>query len=151
MKRLVLLAVAFVMFAGLANAQDKYLELLRSDIKTQKVAIITEALALSDEQGEAFWPIYREYEVELSKLSDEWIATLKDYAENWGSYTDEKADALVKTVLKNDNDRTKLYDKYYKKFSKATTPVMAARWLQVERAINNLIRVQVASEMPLIE
>lgn len=151
MKKIVLLTVALVALAGIAHAQNSYLELLRSDVRTEKVAIITEALALTEEQGVAFWPIYREYEVELSKLGDETIALLKDYAENWGSYTDEKANTLVKAVLKNDGSRTKLYNKYYGKFAKATTPVLAARWLQLERAINALIRVQIAAEMPLIE
>ena len=49
---------------------DPYLELLRSDVKAQKVALITEAMKFSEKDGEKFWHIYREYELELSKVHD---------------------------------------------------------------------------------
>ena len=39
-----------------------YVELMRSDIRTQKVALITETLLLTEGEGAIFWPIYREYD-----------------------------------------------------------------------------------------
>ena len=45
---------------------ERYFELLRSDVRTAKVEILTEALDLSDAEAAAFWPVYREYETELS-------------------------------------------------------------------------------------
>ena len=41
--------------------QDAYVELLRADLKAEKVAVITEAMNFSEEESLAFWPIYREY------------------------------------------------------------------------------------------
>ncbi len=40
-----------------------YAELLRSDVRTQKVAILTEVLGLTEAEDKAFWPIYREYQI----------------------------------------------------------------------------------------
>ena len=40
-----------------------YAELLRSDVRTQKVAILTEVLDLTEAEDKAFWPIYREYQI----------------------------------------------------------------------------------------
>ena len=60
MKSIALILLATVLFAFPAQAQDEYLELLRSDIRTEKVAIVTVAMQLDSEQSELFWPIYRE-------------------------------------------------------------------------------------------
>ena len=47
-----------------------YAELLRADVRAQKVAIITEVMGFTDKEDEAFWPIYREYDLEMAKLGD---------------------------------------------------------------------------------
>ena len=38
-----------------------YVELLRSDVRGQKVAILTELMELTEAQDTVFWPIYRQY------------------------------------------------------------------------------------------
>ena len=80
MKKLLLLA-AVGLFALPATAfgqedtyDEAYLEMLRADVRTQKVAAITQVLDLTDAESEAFWPVYREYELELSKIADKRIA-----------------------------------------------------------------------------
>ena len=60
-----------------------YTELLRSDVRTQKVAILTEVVGFTEAEDKAFWPIYREYDVEMSKLGDERIAVIAEYARNY--------------------------------------------------------------------
>jgi hypothetical protein len=47
--------------------------------------------------------------------------------------------------------RTKLKKKYFKKFEKALSAVVAAKFVQVENQINLLIDLQIASELPLIK
>jgi hypothetical protein len=43
----------------------KYLELLRQDLRTQKTAIVTEAMNLTDAQSATFWPVYDEFSREM--------------------------------------------------------------------------------------
>ncbi len=57
-------------FAPAYGQVDSYVELLRSDIRTEKQAILTQVMQFSDEQASVFWPIYREYDLELSKYAD---------------------------------------------------------------------------------
>ncbi len=66
-----------------ASAQQDFIEMLRADARAEKVAVVTEAMELEESESERFWPIYREYELELSKLGDRRIALLKRYAENY--------------------------------------------------------------------
>ena len=47
--------------------------------------------------------------------------------------------------------RTKLKKKYFKKFEKAVSAVVAAKFIQIENQINLLVDLQIASELPLIE
>ena len=150
MKKL-FLVLALLLVAKTAYAQEQYAELLMSDIKTQKVAVITEAMALEDSQSEPFWQIYRDYDYELSAIVDRRINLIKDYAASLSTMTDDKASELAKESFKVENDRRKLREKYYKKFAKEVSPLVGARWLMVERTINNLMDLQIAAEMPLIQ
>jgi len=150
MKKL-FVVLALLLVANTAYAQEQYVELLRSDIKTQKVAVITEAMQLEEGQSDAFWQIYRDFDYKLSAIVDRRIALIKDYASNFGSMTDEKADELAKTSFKVESDRSKLREKYYKKFAKELSPLVGARWLMIERTINNLMDLQIAAELPLIQ
>jgi hypothetical protein len=146
-----LAVLGLLLTAPAAYAQEEYIELLRSDIKTQKVAIMTEAMQLSDEEGSIFWPIYREYDLELSKLGDQRIALIKDYAANYESMTEEKAKELMDRAFKLGEDRLKLDKKYYDMVRKELGAIQAARFAQVENQIGLLIDVQIASEMPLVK
>lgn len=141
-----LLAIALPAFA-----QTDVVELLRSDLRTDKVAILTKALAMDEATSATFWPIYREYEAELSTIGDARIANIKDYAANYESMTDEKTKELVKTSFSLHEQRTKLVKKYYGKFEKATSVRLAARWAQTEMALNSIIDAQIAAELPLIK
>ena len=157
MKKLWLAALAALALAAPAQAQtatadlSKYVELLRSDLRTTRTEIVTEALALSEAQGTAFWPIYREYEKDVAALGDQRIALIKEYAENYDTMTDDMAKNLAGRAFKLQEQRGALVKKYYGKASKVITPKLAARWAQVESALNSLIDLQVASELPLMK
>jgi hypothetical protein len=132
-------------------AQTDVIELLRSDIQTQKKAIMTQAMALTEAESEVFWPIYNDYQNELRKVGDQRIALIKDYAANYDTMTDEMAKDITKRAIKTQEDRLALYKKYNGKMAKALGEKVAARWLQTEHAINTLIDVQVAAELPLMK
>ena len=150
MKKL-FVVLALLLVAKTAYAQEQYAELLMSDLKTQKVAVITEAMGLEEGQSDPFWQIYRDYDYELTAIVDQRITLIKDYAASFSAMNDEKAGELAKTSFKLESDRAKLRQKYYKKFAKEVSPLVGARWLMVERTINNLMDLQLAAEMPLIQ
>lgn len=58
MRRLLLsVGLLAVALPGSAQELERYFELLRQDVRTKKVAVITEVMVLTDEQSEAFWPL----------------------------------------------------------------------------------------------
>jgi hypothetical protein len=141
---------ALIAAAAPSFAQDPT-ELLRADLRAQKTAILTKALALDDTQSTAFWPIYREYESALVKINDETMSMIKDYATNYESMNNEVAKDLLKRAFKVREGRTKLLKKYTGKVEKSVSPIVAARWAQAEHAIQSAIDLQLASELPLMK
>jgi hypothetical protein len=128
-----------------------YAELLRSDVRTQKVAIITEVMGFTEAEDAAFWPIYREYDVEMSKLGDERVALIQEYAQNYSKMTDAIADSLATKALDLEGRRNALKTKYYERFKQALSPRTAARFLQVEQQLLLLIDLQILSSLPIME
>jgi len=128
-----------------------YVELLRSDVRSQKVAILTELMNFSEAEDAAFWPIYREYDVELSKLNDERVALIKDYAKSYPNVTDEQADALARKALDINSRRNALQTKYYERVKSALSARTAARFLQVEHQLLLIIDLQIAAALPIVQ
>jgi len=125
-----------------------YVALMRSDLRSQKVAIITDLMRFSEEEDAKFWPIYREYETALAKINDDRIALIKQYADSYTSLTDATADDIATRALSLDARRHALIVEYYDRFKKAVAPKTAARYLQVERQIQLLIDLQIAANLP---
>jgi hypothetical protein len=130
---------------------NAYVELLRSDVRTKKVAILTVIMQLNDDQSAKFWPIYREYDVQLQQLNDQKLAGIRDYAQNYDSMTDEKADALAILALALENKRNELKKTYYEKVRDQLGGVIAARFLQVENQMLMVIDLQIASQLPVVQ
>ena len=152
MKRmfLVLLLLASPTLAAADNL-DKYVELLRSDLRTTKTELLTEALEFKGDEGAKFWPIQREYEIELAKLGDQRLQMIKDFAANYGNLSPEMAKDLTGRAFKLDSQRAALLKKYTGKISKEVGPVTGARFAQCESLIYSLVDVKVRSELPLMK
>lgn len=151
MKKLFLILVLFSSASILAQDVDSYIELLKSDIKTDRKVIITETMQFTQQQSEKFWPIYNEFEHEMGKLSSKRIANIKDFAANYDSLTDKKADELIKNSFNFQQERLSLNEKYYKKFAEALTPIVAAKYMQVENQIQLIIDISIAANLPFAE
>jgi len=128
-----------------------YTELLRSDVRTQKVAVLTEVVGFTEAEDKAFWPIYREYDAEMSKLGDERVALIAEYARNYSNLTDSVADGLAHKALDLEARRQAVKAKYYDRIAKALSPRTALRFLQVEHQLLLLIDLQISAALPIVE
>jgi hypothetical protein len=139
--------------AGKSESRERnlqaYIELLRSDLRTQKMAIITEVVQFTEDEDKAFWPVYRDYEHELTKLTDDRLRLLETYAQVYNRLTDASADDLVVRMLDLEARKTALKQQYYKKLKGALAPRTAARIIQVENQIQLLVDLQIAASLPV--
>jgi hypothetical protein len=128
-----------------------YIELLRSDVKAKATEVIAEVMQFDSDEAAKFWPIYREYELELSKIGDEKLVLIKKYTANAENMSEEVADQLVQGVFKVEQARHNLKMKYYERIKTALTAKTAGRFLQVQNQILMLIDLQIASALPVIK
>jgi hypothetical protein len=128
-----------------------YVELLRSDLRSQKVAIVAEMMDFTEQEDVKFWPIYREYEVELAKINDDRIALIQEYAKNYEQLTDAVADRIARGALDLEARRSALKLKYYDRLKTALTAKTAARFLQVENQLLLILDLQVSAALPVVK
>ena len=137
--------------AATPNAQnvDAYVQLLRKDVRSQKSQLMSQVMQLDPDQAAKFWPIYRDYDAELSKVNDLRVANIKEYAASYNSMTDAKADELIMNSMAFQKQRSELLAKYYVKMKEALGGVTAARFAQVEYQMLLIIDLQILSSLPV--
>jgi len=123
--------------------------LLRSDVRAQKVAIITEVMGFTETENTAFWPIYREYDSEMAKLGDERVAMIAEYAQNYPTLTDAVAEKLAGKALDLEARRQAVKAKCYERVKAALSPRTALRFLQVEHQLLLIIDLQISAALPI--
>lgn len=151
-RKTILLVIGLVMFISPAFSQsfDDYLEVVRDVLNTEKKAAVAETMALSKAESGAFWSLYNEYNAKLYEVHTDRVNIIKDFAANYESMTDEKADALVRASLAYETKLLKLNKSYYKKFKKILPATKAALYFQVEGKIDDLVNASLALEIPLV-
>jgi hypothetical protein len=137
-----------------ADAQEKntkeYIQLLRSDVRQQKAEIMGSIMVLSAADAAKFWPIYSDYDAQLTKLNDQRVENIKEYARYYNEMTDEKADELIQKYLAYQKQRTDLLASTYDRVKQALGAVTAARFAQVEHQLLLLIDLQIAASLPVV-
>jgi len=125
----------------------------RAEMREDKVVFINESMNLTsaDPNYDAFWHEYYPYETELKKINDQRIQLIRDYNFNYETMDDNIANNLAERALTIHKKKLELLKKYYEKIKRATSPVIAVRFLQVEYRISLLMDAAIASETPLAE
>jgi uncharacterized membrane protein YheB (UPF0754 family) len=137
-----------------ADAQEKnlqaYIDLLRRDVRQQKAEIMGAVMLLSADDAAKFWPIYTEYDAELTKLNNQRVENIKEYARNYTQMTDQKADELIQRSLAYQKQRSELFAKTYERVKQSVGAITAARFAQVENQLLMIIDLQIASSLPVV-
>jgi hypothetical protein len=128
---------------------EEYIKLLREDVRSQKFAVMREVMDLNPEEAAKFWPIYRDYDTELTKVNDLRITNIEQYARSYGQLTDEKADELIRRAMTYQQQRADLLGKYYDRMKQELGAVTAARFVQIEHQLLLIIDLQIASSLPV--
>ena len=112
--------------------------------------MVDQAMGLDSAQKTKFYPIYEKYEKELALIWDKRVANIKKYAENYPNVSDAVADELAGSAQASQAERLALWKEYHGQMKSALGSKVAARFLQVENALSNLIDLQLSSEIPLM-
>ncbi|OAI17053.1 hypothetical protein A1359_00410 [Methylomonas lenta] len=133
------------------SAEDgEDLKMFRFALRMDRLEFIKSAMQLDEAQEQKFLEQYDRFDIELKALHDERLAIIEEYAANFDKITDKEADVLVKRSFDFRKKRTALLEKYYQLVAKATSKVIAARFLQVESVLQGTADVTIGSSIPLM-
>ena len=130
---------------------EQDIQLLRQDVRSQKKQLIAANLTLTDAEATKFWPVYDQYSAEMAKIADQRYALIKEYAQKFGSLTDEQALSLINRSLPLDEAIAQLRIKYVPIINKVLPGTKTATFFQMDRRITALIDLQLASVIPLVQ
>jgi hypothetical protein len=130
---------------------DQDVSLLRKNLRSQKKQLIAANLTLTADEATKFWPVYDQYAAELSKLGDQKYALIKEYAQGFGTLTNEQALSLINRSLALDEKIAQLRSKYVPIVNQVLPGTKTATFFQMDRRISSLIDMQLSSEIPLVQ
>jgi hypothetical protein len=154
----------FLLSCGFASAQDttsqaaakptasidQDISMLRKDLRSQRKQLIAANMNLTGDEAEKFWPIYDQYVGELVQINNAKYDLIKQYVQNSGNLTADQADGSVKKWLGVDESVAQLRMKYFPTFRKVLSAQNTALFYQLDRRVQLMIDLQLASQLPLI-
>ena len=129
---------------------DQQIAMMRSDLRSNRKQVVAANMKLTEAEAEKFWPIYDQYVNELVKINDAKYALIKEYLQS-SNLTDAQADTLSKRWLDVDSSVSQLRLKYIPKFRSALSAKGTAMFYQIDRRVQMMIDLQLASALPLIQ
>jgi hypothetical protein len=158
--------IAVLIVAGVMLASDRFLfaqdsanstvtdqdvQLLRKDLRSQRKQLIAANLPLTDAEAVKFWPVYDQYQAEITKIGDTRLALIKEYAANYNTLTDVQAQDLITRSIGVDESFVQLRQKYVPIFQKVLPGKKTAMFFQMDRRVALMIDLQLASAIPIVQ
>src|SRR6267378_2588068 len=72
-------------------------------------------MQFNDSDATKFWPIFQQYDAELTTIGDGRMKLIVDYARNYENLTNEQADALMSKAFELEAQRAILKKKFFDK------------------------------------
>ena len=146
------MAICLIAFPAFAQEVTKNtMDSVRDALKAQKRAFIAVNMQLTDAEDAKFWPVYDSYQKDMEKINQKIGDLILDYAKNFESLTDAKADELLKTNLSMEKEILQLKTSYLPKFKAVLPAKKVARYYQLENKIQAVGRYDLAEKIPLVK
>ena len=141
----------FLVSTPLSAQMSAEFEKTREAMQKQKDDVIYADMKLTEEEGKAFWPLYREYQEALRKLQDRSFKLLAEYAQERENetFTDQKAKALLDEYMAIEREDLWLKRIYVEKFTRILPAKKVMRYFQLENKIAAMINYQTTQMIPL--
>ncbi|QZT38292.1 hypothetical protein K5X82_05155 [Halosquirtibacter xylanolyticus] len=149
-----LIFFSFLLFTSInlrAQVSKGELEIIKSELKTEKKELVRRNMNLISDEADIFWPIYNDYQQEKSAIMDERIKVLQHYADQYLVISEEDAKKVALDQFKFRKKSIMLRQKYFKILSKKMSPVYGIRFIQIDRQIDLLIEMKIFESMPLMQ
>ncbi len=136
--------------ASSASSLDEQIALMRSDLRSNRKKVIAANMKLAPDEAEWFWPTYEQYVNELVQINKAKYDLIKENLQSV-NMTEEQADTLSKRWVEVDESVVQLRLKYIPIFRKVLSAKSTAMFFQLDRRVQMMIDLQLASSLPLVQ
>jgi len=149
------LATVLLLFIGCfslplsAQTADDEIQLTRSVIQTERLAVVAANLGLSDSEGAIFWPLYKEYRAARGALMQERIDVIKMFVSGYETMDAKYARGLLDNMFEIDGKILDVKREYAPRFDKILTPAQVVRLYQTENKLEVMMMAEVTKDVPL--
>jgi len=144
--------VAIVALPQVALSQESLKadeQILLQQVMTDRRSVYASNMGMTEDESRAFWPIYDEYEGKVKTINDRFLDLVNRYVASYDTLTDTDAAAMLKEKMSIEEERMRLKQNYTKKVAKVLPAKKALRYAQLETRIDNMLRRDVYSLIPL--
>ncbi len=127
------------------------MEIIREKIKADKKLLVAANMDLTETEAKEFWPIYDEFQNQLTQNNERVANLIIEYAENYKIMTAETAQKLLNESLMIEEQRLALKQLYLPKFHTALSAIKVARYYQIENKIQAILHFELAEGIPLMK
>jgi hypothetical protein len=138
---------------SMTDEEQAWFDLIRTDVRAQKAAMVGEALSLPADKAAVFWPLYEEYEGELKMIWDSHLELIEAYAASYDNMTDEVANTLAEWAMDLEIQRIQLLRETFRKMADNENigAVTAAHFIQLENRLDMLVNMEIMTALPMLE
>jgi hypothetical protein len=152
---LTMAAAIMIAVASPALSEDKpadNMQILREKVKADKKLLVAVNMDLTESEAKAFWPVYEEYQKDLSAINRRIGRLIESYAADYRADTlkDDKAKTLIDELVAVEQAEGGLQASYVPKLSKVLPQKKVARYLQIENKIRAEVKYDLAANIPLV-
>ena len=147
-------AVLTCLVNGAAIAQEKpadQMEILREKARADKKLVVATALALTESEAKAFWPVYNAYQSDMITHYDKLLSLVDRFDKAYDTMTDQTATQLLNDYLALEANHIALLKAYVPRFQRVLPALKVARLYQIENKMRALLNYDLARQIPLVK
>ena len=131
--------------------QADEIELTRAVIQTERQAIVAANLGLTNEEGQRFWPLFREYRNDVARVGDRAVNMINTYAENYQNLSEDTAEWMLKEFVEIEKAKATVRETWVPRFREVLSSVKLARFFQIENKLDAIVNYDLSESIPLIQ
>lgn len=125
------------------------IQLTRAEIQKARQEFVAAGMQLTEDEALAFWPVYRDYRVEMARLGDRLVKVITEFAASNATLNDEQATRLLDEYLDIRTRDLSVKKKYVGVFRKVLPAPKVTRFFQLENKLDAVVQYELGAEIPL--
>jgi hypothetical protein len=127
------------------------IEITRAMINDKRNTALAFGMSFTDEERDAFWPLYRQYRSAMNNVGSRKLDVIIDYANHYEDMTQDKARELLDRHMIYEEQALKVKQLYIEKFRLVLPNTKVTRLMQIENRMDDAIALKLAEGIPLME